>query len=46
MLFENNSKGVLVMAEAATKLPIKTDAPQAVQSSKTADWQPFEALRS
>jgi HSP20 family protein len=45
MLFQGNPKGVFVMAEAATKLPIKTEAPQA-QVSKTADWQPFEALRS
>jgi hypothetical protein len=34
------------MAEAATKLPIKTEASQAVEASKTADWQPFEALRN
>ena len=34
------------MAEAATKLPIKTEASQAVQASRTADWQPFEALRN
>ena len=34
------------MAEAATKLPIKTEVPQATQVSKTADWQPFETLRN
>lgn len=34
------------MAEAATKLPIKTEATPATQPAKTADWQPFEALRN
>ena len=34
------------MAEAATKLPTKTEASQAVQASRTADWQPLEALRN
>lgn len=34
------------MAEAATKLPIKTEATPATQPSKAADWQPFEALRN
>ena len=33
------------MAEPATKLPIKTD-PTAAPATKTADWQPFEALRN
>ena len=32
------------MAEAATKLPIKTEA--APQDTGTWDWRPFEALRS
>lgn len=34
------------MAEAATKLPIKTEANPATQPTKAADWQPFEALRN
>ncbi len=34
------------MAEAATKLPIKTEATQATLPTKAVDWQPFEALRS
>jgi HSP20 family protein len=34
------------MAEAATKLPIKTETTPAPQVPKTADWQPFEALRN
>jgi HSP20 family protein len=34
------------MAEAATKLPIKTEAPPATQPAKAADWQPFEVLRN
>ena len=34
------------MAEAATKLPIKTEATPATQPAKTADWQPFEVLRN
>ena len=34
------------MAEAATKLPIKTEATPATQPTKAADWQPFEALRN
>lgn len=33
------------MAEAATKLPIKTEETSA-PAAKTADWQPFEALRN
>lgn len=33
------------MAEAATKLPIKTDETSA-PAAKAADWQPFEALRN
>ena len=34
------------MAEAATKLPLKTDATPATQPAKAADWQPFEVLRN
>ena len=34
------------MAEAVTKLPIKTEATTVTQPAKAADWQPFEALRS
>lgn len=34
------------MAEAATKLPIKTEAPPVTQPTKAADWQPFDALRN
>jgi HSP20 family protein len=34
------------MAEAATKLPIKTEATPATQPTKAADWQPFEILRN
>ena len=34
------------MAEAATKLPIKTESTPATQATKAAYWQPFEALRS
>ena len=34
------------MAEAATKLPIKSEAISAPQASKASDWQPFEALRN
>jgi HSP20 family protein len=34
------------MAEAATKLPIKTEASPATQPAKAADWQPFEVLRN
>ena len=34
------------MAEAATKLPIKTEATPATQPAKAADWQPFEVLRN
>lgn len=34
------------MAEAATKLPIKTEAAPATQVTKASDWQPFEALRN
>jgi len=42
----NNLRGVFVMAEAATKLPIKTEAASASQVTKASDWQPFEALRN
>lgn len=34
------------MAEAATKLPIKTEATPAAPATKAADWQPFEVLRN
>jgi HSP20 family protein len=34
------------MAEPATKLPIKTDAPSAPQQAKITDWRPFETLRN
>jgi HSP20 family protein len=34
------------MAEAATKLPIKTEATPVTPPVKAADWQPFEALRN
>ena len=34
------------MAEAATKLPIKTEATPVTQPTKAADWQPFEVLRN
>jgi HSP20 family protein len=34
------------MAEAATKLPIKTETTSATQPAKAADWQPFEVLRN
>ncbi|QWG16010.1 Hsp20/alpha crystallin family protein [Bradyrhizobium sediminis] len=34
------------MAEAATKLPIKTEAGPAAPATKSADWQPFDVLRS
>jgi HSP20 family protein len=34
------------MAEAATKLPIKTEANPAAQATKATDWQPFEVLRN
>jgi HSP20 family protein len=33
------------MAEAATKLPIKTEPTAAGQVTKATDWQPFEVLR-
>jgi HSP20 family protein len=34
------------MAEAATKLPIKTEATPVTQPTKASDWQPFEVLRN
>ena len=34
------------MAEAATKLPIKTETTPATQASKPADWRPFDVLRN
>jgi HSP20 family protein len=34
------------MAEAATKLPVKTEATPATQSTKAVDWQPFEVLHN
>ena len=33
------------MAEAATKLPIKTETNQGTLPTKAADWQPFDILR-
>jgi HSP20 family protein len=44
-LIKIESKGAFVMTEAATKLPIKTEATPAAQLTKAADWQPFEVLR-
>jgi HSP20 family protein len=46
MLFCNNPKRSFVMAEAATKLPIKTEATPAPQVTKASEWQPFETLRN
>jgi len=34
------------MAEAATKLPIKTESTPVTQPAKAADWQPFDVLRN
>ena len=34
------------MAEAANKLPIKTDETPVAQATKLSDWQPFENLRN
>jgi len=34
------------MAEAATKLPIKTETSGAPQPAKFADWRPFDTLRN
>ena len=34
------------MAEAATKLPVKTETTPATQQAKAADWQPFDVLRN
>ena len=34
------------MAEAATKLPVKTETTSAPQSTKVAEWHPFESLRN
>lgn len=34
------------MAEAATKLPIKTETSPVPRVTKRSDWQPFEALRN
>jgi Molecular chaperone (small heat shock protein) len=42
----DNLSGVTVMAEAATKLPVKTEASPATQPAKAADWQPFDLLRN
>ena len=42
----DNLQGVTVMAEAATKLPVKTEAGPATQPAKAADWQPFDLLRN
>jgi HSP20 family protein len=43
-LLENPSR-VFVMTEAATKLPIKTEA-TATTPAKPANWQPFDVLRN
>src|ERR1035437_6696284 len=45
-LLKPTSRGVFVMAEAATKLPIKTETTPATQPAKAADWQPFDVLRN
>ena len=34
------------MAEAATKLPVKTETSPAPQQPKVADWRPFDTLRN
>src|SRR6516164_8111324 len=34
------------MAEAATKLPVKTDTSAASQPTRVAQWHPFEGLRN
>jgi len=34
------------MAEAATKLPVKTEAPSTSQQVKVAEWRPFDTLRN
>jgi HSP20 family protein len=34
------------MADAATKLPIKTEAAPVTQPAKASDWQPFDVLRN
>jgi HSP20 family protein len=34
------------MAEAVTKLPIKTEGSPVTQPTKASDWQPFEVLRN
>ena len=34
------------MAEAATKLAVKTETPSVPQATKVAEWHPFEGLRS
>ncbi|HLZ01154.1 MAG TPA: Hsp20/alpha crystallin family protein [Bradyrhizobium sp.] len=34
------------MAEAATKLPIKTETPSTPQPARSAEWHPFESLRN
>jgi HSP20 family protein len=34
------------MAEAATKLPIKTETTPAPQLAKAAEWQPFDVMRN
>jgi HSP20 family protein len=34
------------MAEAATKLPVKTETTSAPQSTKVAEWRPFDSLRN
>jgi HSP20 family protein len=34
------------MAEAATKLAVKTETPSAPQTTKVAEWRPFDGLRN
>ena len=46
MLIQVYIEGISVMAEAATKLPVKTEATPATQPTKAVDWQPLEVLRN
>jgi hypothetical protein len=46
ILTSANIERVFVMAEAATKLPVKTETAPTPQPAKAADWQPFEVLRN
>lgn len=45
-VFEINIEGISIMAEAATKLPIKTETAPATTPAKAGEWQPFEVLRN